>query len=173
MAEFYEVVAARRSVREYLSAPVDEAALARVLEAARLAPSWKNLQGWQLVVVRERETLRALGRLLGGNPRGVDYDTLPMMAALVMDPERSGEMNGMAYYLVDAGIYMEHLVLAAQAEGLGTCWIGWFDEPPIKRLLGVPEGLKLVALTPLGYPAGKTPARPRKEARAAVHWERW
>jgi nitroreductase len=59
----------------------------------------------------------------------------------------------MERYLVDMAISMEHLVLAAADLGLGTCWIGSFDEAKVKRILGVPESIKAVALTPVGYPA--------------------
>lgn len=171
--DWYQVVESRRSVRSYRSDPVPEEALARILRAAQLAPSWKNSQGWEVIVIQSREQIEKLGALLGGNPRGVDFRTLPVMLALVMNPDASGHKNGMDYYLVDAGICGEHIVLAAQAEGLGTCWIGWLDEAPVKRLLGIPEPWRLVMLTPLGYPAGQSEPRPRKAVETFVHKDRW
>ena len=102
--DWYQVVESRRSVRSYRSDPVPEEALARILRAAQLAPSWKNSQGWEVIVIQSREQIEKLGALLGGNPRGVDFRTLPVMLALVMNPDASGHKNGMDYYLVDAGI---------------------------------------------------------------------
>jgi nitroreductase len=77
----------------------------------------------------------------------------PLFIVACADPQNSGHKNDMDYYLVDVAISMEHLVLAAAAEGLGTCWIGgMIDEAKIKQELGIPDNMKVVALTPLGYP---------------------
>ncbi len=71
------------------------------------------------------------------------------------DPEQSGHKDGKEYYLVDAAISFEHLVLAAAAEGLGTCWLGgMFNEADVKRHLSIPDKIRVVAITPLGYPEG-------------------
>ena len=171
--ELYEAVKARRSVRAYKPDPVPEEALSRILRAAQAAPSWKNSQGWHIVVVRERDMIEQIGRALSGNPRGTDYHTLPALLVLAMDPDAAERFDGKEYYLVDAGIVGEHLILAAQAEGLGTCWVGWFEEAPIKRLLGIPDKYRVVMLTPLGYPAREIPPRPRKALAEIVHEGRW
>jgi nitroreductase len=107
----------------------------------------------------------------------------PVVVAACADPKRSGSHNGMDYYLVDVGISMEHLVLAATDLGLGTCWIGGFDEPKVKKTLGVPNNMKVVALTPLGYPADERPKsesaeqslgnKKRKPLDEMVHRDKW
>lgn len=171
--DIYQAMETRWSVRAFLPDPVPEEALSRVLRAAQVAPSWKNKQAWEIIVIRDRERLETLGRLLRGNPHRMDYRTLPMMLALAMDPTLIDEREGKPYYLVDAGIFGEHIVLAAQAEGLGTCWIGWFDEEPIARLLKIPPPYRLVMLTPLGYPAEERKIRPRREISDFVHAEHW
>ncbi len=74
---------------------------------------------------------------------------------------------------VDVAIAMEHLMLAAAAEGLGTCWIGAFDETSVKRILDIPADVKVIALTPVGYPAKKRAHRPRKELSEIIATERW
>ncbi len=171
--ELYKAMEDRRSVRSYKPDPVPEASLNRILRAIQIAPSWKNRQAWQVILVRDRAKIEEIGALLCGNPRGVDFHTLPMLALLAMDPTAVDEFDGKAYYLVDAGIAGEHLVLAAQAEGLGTCWVGWFEDAKIKAILGVPDPFRLVMITPLGYPTDETKARPRKALSEFVHEEGW
>lgn len=171
--DLYQAMEARRSIRAYRPDAVPQAALDRILHAAQVVPSWKNRQAWHLIVVRDAATLAALGVALHGNPRGVDYQTLPVMLVLAMDAEAIDVRDGKAYYLVDAGIVGEHIVLAAQAEGLGTCWIGAFDEAPVKALLGIPDPYRVVMLTPLGYPAEAPEARPRKALPDFVHEDAW
>jgi len=149
--EFIDVVRARKSVRSYSSKIVEEEKLTRILEAARIAPSWANRQCWSFIVVKDREKIRELaGGLI--NPW---LKQAPVIIVACGNPKKSGSRNGMDYYLVDVAISMEHLVLAAADLGLGTCWIGGFDEKKVKRTLGVPENIKIVALTPVGYPASE------------------
>lgn len=171
--ELYEAMEKRRSIRAYKPNPVPQEKIDRILRAAQIAPSWKNRQAWHILVIRNRETIQKAGKLLGGNPRGVDYATLPALIAVAMDPTRVEAFDGKEYYLVDAGIVGEHIALAAQAEGLGACWVGWFEGGPLADLLGVPEPLRLVMLTPLGYPDEEPAARPRKGTKEIVHWEKW
>lgn len=171
--DLYQAMEARRSVRAYRPDPVPQEAVDRILRAAQVAPSWKNRQAWHILLVRDRARIEKLGELLDGNPRGVDFATLPMMALVVMDENAMEVHDGKPYYLVDAGIIGEHIVLAAQAEGLGTCWVGWFDEAPIKDFLSIPLEMRVVMLTPLGFPAKETQARPRKPLAEIVHEEAW
>ncbi len=77
------------------------------------------------------------------------------------------------WYAIDTAIAMEHLILAAHELGLGTCWIGAFNESRIKQLLGIPSNVRVVALTPVGYPDESPPPRPRKTLDEVVHWEKW
>ncbi len=171
--ELYKTMEDRRSVRSYRPDPVPEASLERILQAIQIAPSWKNRQAWHVILVKDRAKIEEIGALLKGNPRGVDFHTLPMLVLLAMDPAAVDTFDGKEYYLVDAGIAGEHLVLAAQAEGLGTCWIGWFYDAPIKKALGIPDSYRLVMITPLGYPAGESKAQPRKALSEFVHEGGW
>jgi nitroreductase len=108
----------------------------------------------------------------------------PVIMVACADPKDSGSRNGMDYYLVDVGISMQQLVLAATSLGLGTCWIGGFDEEKIKKTLGIPENIKVVALTPLGYKAEDSGVKnkiiknlvgseKRKSIEELVHQEKW
>ncbi|MFH1327333.1 MAG: nitroreductase family protein, partial [Candidatus Bathyarchaeota archaeon] len=144
--EFIDVVATRKSVRGYANKEVEEEKLTKILEAARMAPSWANKQCWNYIVVKEKAKI---DELVGRNINSW-LKKAPVIIVACGDPKESGSRNGMDYYLVDVAISMEHLVLAATNLGLGTCWIGFFDEAKVKQVLGVPENIKVVALTPLG-----------------------
>ncbi len=151
-----EVVRKRKSVRRYRPDPVPEEDVAYVLEAARLAPSWANKQCWRYVVVTDPE-LRKKISLRDATAAA------PVIVVACADPSLSGDRNGKPYYMLDVGIGMEHLVLAATERGLGTCWLGGqFDEATVKAALGVPEGWRVVAMTPLGYPDEEPAPRGRK-----------
>lgn len=171
--KLYDAMEARRSIRAYRPDAIPQAAIDNILRAAQVAPSWKNRQAWHILLVQDRTMVAALGQALGGNPRGADYGALPAVLLLAMDEKAIDRHDGKDYYLVDAGIVGEHIVLAAQAEGLGTCWLGWFDEAPLKALLGIPADMRVVMATPLGYPAEAPSARPRKALDEIVHLERW
>jgi nitroreductase len=170
--DFYDVVRQRRSVRKYKAEPVDRAVIERILEAGRQAPSWKNRQCWRYILISDPELKRTLGELVD-NPGAECYVNAPYVLALCADSTDSGTMSGKEYYLVDCGISMEHIVLAAQAEGLGTCWVGYFAENPVKGLLKVPQDTHVVAITPIGYPDEAPAARPRKTMQEIVFENTW
>jgi nitroreductase len=154
--EFFEVIQKRKSYRNFSSQPVEQDKIYKVLDAARLAPSWQNRQCWRFIVVQDKETIKKIGRL-----RPLNYNinfflrNVPVIIVASANPKDSGHRNGIDYYLVDASIAMEHLVLAATDLGLATCWVGAFDEQMIKDVLEIPKEIRVVALTPLGYAAEK------------------
>jgi nitroreductase len=163
----------RRSIRKYGDRPVEEEKLRAVLEAARLAPSWANKQCWYYIVVKDKATKEAIADTLEKNPARKATATAPVLIVACADPEQSGKMKDQNYYLVDIGISMQQLCLEAWNQGLGTCWIGWFDEDKIRPLLGVPENIRIVAMTPLGYPATYPDERGRKPLEEMVFYEKW
>lgn len=170
----FEAVEARRSIRRYKPDPVGEEQVSRVLNAARLAPSWKNLQCWRFIVVRGEEGKAALqAAFADSNPGKKAIMAAPVMIVLCADPQASGKMGDKEYYLVDSGIAMENLMLAARAEGLGTCWLGEFEESAAKAALGIPDAWRVVGLTPLGYPDQDPKPRPRKTFEEIVYREKW
>ncbi len=163
----------RRSIRKYDDRPVEEEKIREVLEAARLAPSWANRQCWYFIVVKDQSTKEAIAATLENNPAQKATATAPVLIVACADPEQSGKMKDQNYYLVDIGICMEHLCLEAWNQGLGTCWIGLFDEDRIRPILGVPENIRIVAMTPLGYPAKYPEERGRKPLEEIVFYEKW
>jgi nitroreductase len=176
--DFTDVVTSRKSVRDYQAKAVEEEKLTKILEAARWAPSWGNKQSCRYIVVRDKKTIEDLASMFMGWIKQA-----PVIVAACANPKDSGSRNGMEYYLVDVGISMQQLVLAAADVGLGTCWIGGFDEAKIKKALQIPENIKVVALTPLGYPAeasmrsrlvrSSVSADKRKPLEELVHQEKW
>lgn len=168
------MITRRRSIRRYKPDAVDEEQVLRVLDAARLAPSWKNLQCWRFIVVRSEERKASiLTAFDDSNPGKKAIMPAPVLIAICADPQASGLIDEKAYYLVDAGIAMEHLILAARAEGLGTCWLGEFDEKALKGALEIPDNWKVVGLTPLGYPDQDPKPRPRKSLEEICFREKW
>ena len=166
--EFMEVVRQRRSVRKYRPDPVPQAKIDAVLEAARLAPSWANGQCWTFIVVSDPKVKHELARA------GNDWiEDAPVVIVACADPKQSGVKGDQSYYLLDIGIAMEHLALAATEQGLGTCWIGWFDEKKARKALAVPDAIRVVASIPLGYPDESPEPRPRKSLGEIVRKDQW
>ena len=168
-----DAIRKRRSVRKYEEREVTDEQLGQVLEAARLAPSWKNQQTWQFLVIRDAGKRQAVAEVLEGNPSQRGVAAAPVLIVVCADPEQSGVENGKEYYMADIGIVMDHIMLEAADMGLGTVFIGWYDEGRMREVLGVPEQFRIVGMTPLGYPAKEPRPVPRKELDELVHWETW
>jgi nitroreductase len=144
-----DIIKTRKSIRSYKEKEVEDEKIKQILEAARLAPSWANKQCWKYIIVNKKEKIQKLSA-------GIINSWMKNAKCIVVacaDPKQSGSRNGMDYYLVDLAISMEHLVLAATNLGLGTCWIGGFNEAKVKKVLDIPEKIKVVAMTPVGYPS--------------------
>jgi len=168
--ELYEAISGRYSVRSYQDKPVEDDKLGRILEAARLAPSGSNRQPWKFVVVRDP----ALRAKLGPACRDQDFvATAPVVIAgvgLMPDRKMSCDVPGDP---VDVAIAMEHIALAAVAEGLGTCWIGAFHQDQVRELLGVPADAKVIEVMTLGYPADECPTKTRKAIGEIICYDRF
>jgi len=147
-----EAIRTRRSVRNYRSDPIPDDVLDEMLEALRLAPSAANRQPWRFVVVRDPKTREELGR---ASRNQMFIAQAPVIIVGCGFPDQAYQkMGGSGNSVdIDLAIALDHLTLAAAEAGLGTCWIGAFDEQAVKEILGIPPEVKVVALTPLGYPA--------------------
>ncbi|MBN2335136.1 nitroreductase family protein [Candidatus Bathyarchaeota archaeon] len=149
--EFYEVVKTRRSIRSYKPDPVPEDSLRRVMDAARMAPSGSNRQPWKFYVVKSPEKKRRVAEACGGQTWIDEAPAVVVAVGRGIDYSRGGYMGEMSFIL-DVAIAFTPLILAARAEGLGTCWIGDFQNEEVKKALGLPLEENVVAVTPLGYP---------------------
>ena len=158
----YEALAMRRSVRNFLNKPVEREKIMACLEAARLAPSASNSQPWSFLVVDDPAIRDRLCKNAFSGPYFINSFCKKAPVILVVISEQSkfltriaAVFRGTQFYLIDIGISVEHFVLQAEESGLGTCWIGWFNEDAIKELLNVPKGKKIDVLLALGYPDPK------------------
>ena len=177
--EFSKVISLRKSVRSYSNKQVEDEKLSKILDLTRLAPSWANKQCCRYIVVTDQSKINELGGLLNSWLKQA-----PVVIVACADPNDSGTRNGMEYYLVDVGISMQQLILTATDLGLCTCWIGGFNETKIKKVLDVPNNIKVVGLTPLGYAKEKESltskiakkivgSEKRKLLDELVHKEKW
>lgn len=155
-----ELLHTRRSVRQFAAGDVAEATVTALLESCRLAPSARNSQPVEYILIRERSTLTRLAELRPGSSDPIGR--APMAVAVVSDPGVSPRP------VEDGCIAAYHLLLAAWAHGLGTCWIGGLDQDAAKDVLGVARDMRLIMVTPLGWPAEKPEIRPRRSVRARV-----
>ena len=153
-----DIIKHRRSVRHFLNRPVEREKIMLCLEAARLAPSACNSQPWRFIVVDDKELKDRLCRAAFS---GV-YSTTsfarkaPLIVAVVSEKAKfleriGGLIRDTRFYLIDIGIATEHFILQAEELGLGTCWIGWFDEGVVKKILNVPRDRRVDVLLAVGY----------------------
>ncbi len=149
--EFYEVIRTRRSIRSYRADPVPEESLRRVFEAARIAPSGSNRQLWKFYVVKNPEKRKEVAQACGGQT-WIGQAPIVIVATGWKVPFSRGGYMGEMSFIMDVSIAFTQLILAARAEGLGTCWIGDFQNSEVKKALGLPGDENVVAVTPLGYP---------------------
>ena len=157
-----KVIRERKSVRRYKPDPIQEDVLFRVLEAARLSPSGKNLQPWKFILVRDSSLKQKVAEA-SNKQYFMAEAPLIVVACGFPDDCYSRMGNYMKSWPVDVAIAMEHLILQAQEEGLGTCWIGAFEERDVKSILNIPDDVKVLALTPLGFPDAVPLPRGRKK----------
>ena len=158
--DFYKVIRTRRSVRSYKNKPILEEVLNRVLETARIAPSGSNRQPWKFILVTDEALKRKMISACKNQTFVAEAPVIIVACGKKIPSNRGGYMGEMSM-LVDVSIAFTHLILAARAEGLGTCWIGAFNNNEVKRLLKVPKRYEVVAVTPLGYPLEDVFTEPR------------
>lgn len=149
----FNCIRTRREIREFLDEPIPDEKLVRVLEAGRLAPSSKNSQPWQFVVIKNKETLNKIASL---TPTGAHIAKAPLAIAVLMDGAKLPE--------IDSAI--QNMVLAAWELGIGACWVTNFYEDAVKDVLGAPQRMKLVSVIPFGHP--REPTTKRKKNRKAL-----
>ncbi|MFC1501004.1 nitroreductase family protein [Elusimicrobiota bacterium] len=159
MKSLDKIFAERKSIRKYLSKPVEKKKVDAILEAARIAPSACNAQPWRIVVVGDRKlrsqiVVEGFGGMIVPNKWA---GTAPLIIAVCSDKKLfthhlAERIQGVQYHLIDIGIVMEHMALKAAELGLGTCYIGWFKGEEIKKVLKLPLTWKVECLMTLGYP---------------------
>ncbi|MEM2341392.1 MAG: nitroreductase family protein [Candidatus Bathyarchaeia archaeon] len=144
--DVFEAIRSRRSIRSYEPTPIPRDKLEKILEAARLAPSAGNIQPWHFIVVTDSEKRRKLAKA----PFAGFLKEAPVVIVGCGNQKASPK-----WFMIDVAIAMQNMVLAATAEGLGTCWVGSFNENDVKEMLKIPDDYRVVALLALGYPHKK------------------
>jgi len=154
--DVFEAIKTRRSIRAFTREEVSDREIETILDAARWAPSAGNIQPWIFIVVKNPETKRRLSRA------ALDQFFIaeaPVVIVVCADQERSGMgygTRGISLYCIqDTAAATQNLLLATHALGLGACWVGAFDEEEVKLILRIPEGVRPVAIVPIGHPAEK------------------
>ncbi len=167
--DFNSLVLTRQSDRSYLDRQVEEDKLQRILECARMAPSACNAQPWHIIVVEEGLIKDQIAEATSEKILGMNHFTkqAPIHLVLVEEPANFTSSFGSwikrkHYPLIDIGIIAEHICLAAASEGLGSCMIGWFDEPKVKKICAIPSSKRVQLIITLGYSSSKTRVKTRK-----------
>lgn len=167
-----DLIEKRKSIRSYKPQDVEEEKLNYILQAFRKAPSAKNLQPWKLIVVKDKKKISDLS--IACNNQTFISEAPILIVACAKEDEAYGVMGGyMNSYPIDIALALEHLILAATEKGLGTCWIGAFKEKLVKDLLDVPDNVRVVAITPVGYPAIEGRTRGRKPISEIVCYDKY
>ncbi len=161
----------RRSVRDYLEKSVEKEKLARILEAARLAPTARNQQDWSILVVDDPTIKNELVEQSSPHQPFLKQASA-ILVGCALNPGYVMRCGHPAF-LIDLAIVLDHISLQAVREGLGTCWIGSFQQDKAKAVLHIPEEVQIVELMALGYPKEKTPARKRKSFSELFKWNQW
>jgi len=169
--DIMEIIKRRCSVRSYQEKPVEEEKLKGILEAARLAPSANNRQEWRFIVVQDKKKRESLMKAAKNQ---VFVGEAPVIIACCAETDNHLMTCGQLCYPIDVAIAIEHMVLKATEEGLGTCWIGAFYEEQVKDILDIPEDIRVVELLTLGYPAKPCPEhKNRLPLEKIVMYEKW
>ena len=167
----FDAIKKRRSIRKYKEIVVEQEKLNTVLEAARLAPSADNKQPWAFIVVTDPQMKE---RLRSSYDEEWFIEAPVIIVACAVPKKAWRRMDGEEYWKVDVAIAMQNLVLAATELGLGTCWIADFNEEAAKKALRIPEDVRVVAMTPLGYSdEEKGPVTGRNSINSIVHNNQW
>jgi len=166
---FDRLIHKRYSCRHYSPDPIEEELFAKVLEAARLAPTAANRQPFQIIIIKTQPNE---AKLLGIYPR--DWFVQPPIVLCVCSQPELGwtrkNFDNQSYAVVDAAIVVDHITLQAADLGLGTCWIGAFDADKVAEVLELDEGVVPAHVLPLGYPTEMPDARPRKPMAEVVRY---
>ncbi len=173
MKECIRLLYERRSVRKFKGDNIDDATVIELLESANSAPSAGNLQPRDFIIVRDPEIKADLSRA-ALNQRFIMQ--APVVVVVVANFPRSmntyGE-RGYLYAIQDSSAAIQNLLLAATALGLGTCWVGAFDEERVSEILELPEYTRPMAIIPIGYPADRGHRTGRRKIEELIHWEKW
>jgi nitroreductase len=170
--DVFEAIKGRRSIRTFRNRDIPQEMVDKLIDAAHWAPSAGNIQPWEFIVVRKPETKRMLVKAA---LEQTFIEEAPVVIVVCANENRSSQGYGTRgktlYCLQDTAAAIQNIHLAAYALGLGTCWVGAFREEEARKILKIPDGVRPVAIIPVGYPAEKPPPRSRRPLSQIVHYE--
>jgi len=168
----FEAIETRRSIRAFTNEEVSEEEVQKLIDAARRAPSAGNIQPWEFVIVRDPKIKQELS-VAALNQNFIKE--APVVIVVCADEARSswgyGSRGASLYCLQDTAAAIQNLLLAACALGLGTCWVGAFHENEVAKVINTPRNVRPIAIIPVGHPAEKPRARPKRSISEIVHYE--
>lgn len=170
-----DVITERGSIRKYTDKAIPRSDLLKVLEAARLAQSAANRQPWQFIVVTNKEMRVKLADAAHwpDRPPQSSVSTAAALVICLADPDASRRVGPFNGFLVDLAIAIENMALTAWELGIGSCWIGAFQEDKVKALLNAPANLRVVSLLTLGYADEQPRPKSRKSLNEIIHYQRY
>ncbi|AIS33031.1 nitroreductase family protein [Methanobacterium formicicum] len=168
--DVFEAVTQRKSIRKYKDKEIEKEKLIKVLESARIAPSASNRQEWKFIVVKDENTRNKL--VSAAHDQKFVGQAPVTIVACSTESERIMPC-GQHAYTVDLSIAVSFMMLEATELGLGTCWLGAFDEEAVKEILGIPSDIRVPAMFTLGYADENPVARPRKALKDIVSHEKY
>ena len=177
---FLALIKSRRSCRKYSNQPVEKEKLDRIIEAGRLAPSACNAQPWKFIIVDESSLLQDLAEASSAKLLGMNWfvDQVPVQIIVVREKANitsriGGTVKNKDYSLIDIGIASQNICLQAEAEGLGSCMIGWFDEERVKKILSIPKSKRVELIITIGYSLSEKKERGRKPPEETVSFNKY
>lgn len=170
--DVFEAITNRRSVRAFTNKPVSDAKVRKLIDAARWAPSAGNIQPWEFIIVRDQEVKRGLCKAALDQEFIGEAPVVIVVCANTLRSERGYGARGVNLYcLQDTAAATQNMLLAAQAMGLATCWVGAFQEEEARKVLNLPTGVRPVAIIPVGNPAQKPAGRSKRSLSEIIHHE--
>ena len=163
-------ISQRSSVRAYKATDVEEDKLKKILEAARLSPSASNRQDWKFIMVKNKDTKKKLAKATFGQSF---IGEAPVVLVACGTDSKAVMGCGQPTHTVDVSIACAFMILQAYELGLGTCWIGAFNEGETKKILNIPEHVRVVAVIPLGYPNQPPSQKFRKSLNEILCYEKY
>lgn len=167
--DVFEAIKNRRSIRKYTSKKIENEKLNKILESARLAPSANNSQEWKFIAVTDKSKIKEIARTSG-------QDFIAAAPAVIVgcaEENKKVMFCGQNAYTINLSIAFSFMILEAEELGIGSCWIGHFNESKVKEILDIPDSVKVVALAPFGYPDETPDQRPRKDFKDVVSFEKY
>jgi nitroreductase len=163
---YVERMLTRRSIRKYKKEPISDSVLNNILEAGRRSPSAVNSQPWHFVVVRDQEAKAACS--FGGYNRFAGEADF-----IVVGLYKPSEVIMEKLALMDVTIALQNMVSAAWLQGVGSCWMGAWNDAELRERLDLPADSRIVGLVTFGIPDEAPAQRPKKPLDEIVHFGRW